>query len=96
MGDDLGGQVEVGHPVQGRTDLVERESAQLEVLKKYMPVEMSDEDLTALVRAVVVEVGATTPKEMGKVMPVAIKAAGDRVSGKRLSDAVRQALAAGE
>jgi uncharacterized protein YqeY len=77
----------------GRTDLVERESAQLEVLKKYMPIEMSDDELSALVRAAIVEAGATTPKEMGKVMLVAIKAAGDRVSGKRLSDAVRQALA---
>lgn len=78
----------------GRTDLVDRESAQLEVLKRYMPTEMSDEELGALVANAIAEVGATSPKEMGKVMPVALQAAGDRVSGKRLSDAVRQALAA--
>jgi hypothetical protein len=77
----------------GRTDLVDRETAQLEVLKRYMPTEMADDELEALVSAAIAEVGATSPKEMGKVMPVAIKAAGDRVSGKRLSDAVRQALA---
>jgi uncharacterized protein len=77
----------------GRTDLVDRETAQLEVLKQYMPTEMADDELEALVSAAIAEVGATSPKEMGKVMPVAIKAAGDRVSGKRLSDAVRQALA---
>lgn len=78
----------------GRTDLVDRETAQLGVLKRYMPTEMDDEELTALVSAAIAEVGATSPKEMGKVMPVAFKAAGDRVSGKRLSDAIRQALAA--
>ena len=43
----------------------------------------------------VAQVGASSPKEMGKVMPVALKAAGDRASGKRVSDAVRQALAGG-
>lgn len=78
----------------GRMDLVDRETAQLDVLKKYMPTEMGDDELTELVNAAIAEVGATTAKEMGKVMPVALKAAGDRVSGKRLSDAVRQALAA--
>ena len=79
----------------GRVDLVDRETAQLEVLKRYMPTEMSDDELTALVRDAVAQVGASSPKEMGKVMPVALKAAGDRASGKRVSDAVRQALAGG-
>ncbi|HYP61988.1 MAG TPA: GatB/YqeY domain-containing protein [Thermomicrobiales bacterium] len=79
----------------GRVDLVDRETAQLEVLKRYMPTEMSDDELTALVRDAVARVGASSPKEMGKVMPVALKAAGDRASGKRVSDAVRQALAGG-
>lgn len=78
-----------------RTDLVERETAQLEVLKRYMPTEMSDDELNAMVRDAVAQVGATSPKEMGKVMPVVLKAAGDRASGRRVSDAVRQALAGG-
>lgn len=77
----------------GRTDLVDRESAQLEVLKRYMPTELSDDELAVLVQTAVSESGAMGPRDMGKVMPVAIKAAGDKVSGKRLSDAVRQALA---
>jgi hypothetical protein len=77
----------------GRTDLVDREAAQLAVLKTYMPSEMSDEELAALVKDVIARVGATGPKEMGKVMPEAIRAAGDRAPGKRLSDAVRRALA---
>jgi uncharacterized protein YqeY len=78
-----------------RSDLVERETAQLEVLKRYLPTEMGDDELNALVRDAVAQVGATSPKEMGKVMPVVLKAAGDRASGKRVSDAVRQALAGG-
>ena len=77
----------------GRTDLVERETSQLVVLQRYMPPELSDEDLAVLVSQAVAESGATSPKEMGKVMPLAIKAAGDRVSGRRLSDAVKAALA---
>jgi uncharacterized protein YqeY len=78
-----------------RSDLVERETAQLEVLKRYLPTEMGDDELNALVRDAVAQVGATSPKEMGKVMPAVLKAAGDRASGKRVSDAVRQALAGG-
>jgi uncharacterized protein YqeY len=79
----------------GRTDLVDRETAQLDVLKRYLPTEMSDDELAALVRDAIWQVGASSPKEMGKVMPVALKAAGDRASGKRVSDAVRLALAGG-
>jgi uncharacterized protein YqeY len=78
-----------------RSDLVERETAQLEVLQRYLPTEMSDDELNALVRDAVAQVGATSPKEMGKVMPVVLKAAGDRASGRRVSDAVRQMLAGG-
>jgi uncharacterized protein YqeY len=78
-----------------RSDLVERETAQLEVLQRYLPTEMNDDELNALVRDAVAQVGATSPKEMGKVMPVVLKAAGDRASGRRVSDAVRQMLAGG-
>ena len=78
----------------GRSDLVERETGQLEVLKRYMPAELSDDELAVLVSAAIAESGATGPKEMGKVMPIALRQAGDRVSGKRLSEAVRTALAA--
>lgn len=77
----------------GRTDLVDRETGQLEVLKRYLPAELSDDDLWALVASVIAEVGATGPRDMGKVMPVALQKAGDSVSGKRLSDAVKAALA---
>src|SRR6476620_1427894 len=62
----------------GRVDLAERERAQLAIVKRYLPAEMSDDDLKALVQSVVAEVGANTPKDMGKVMPVLLP----RVAGR--------------
>lgn len=76
----------------GRTDLAERERAQLAIVKGYLPAELSDDELTALVRQVVTETGATTPKDMGKVMPVLIERVAGRADGQRLSTAVRAAL----
>ena len=76
-----------------RDDLVERETAQLAVLKRYLPTEMDDEALDALVREAIATAGATGPRDMGKVMPVALALAGTGVNGKRLSTAVKRALA---
>lgn len=77
----------------GRDDLAERESSQLLVLKRYLPVELSDEDLVALVAAVIAETGANGPKDMGRVMPVAIQRAAGAADGRRISAAVKTALA---
>ena len=79
----------------GREDLATREEAQLAVVQRYLPAELSDEELTALVGEVVREVGASGPKEMGKVMPVLMERVAGRADGRRLSAAVRQALAGG-
>jgi uncharacterized protein YqeY len=76
-----------------RLDLVEREEAQLRVLEKCLPESMSDEELTALVSQTIGDVGATDPKDMGKVLPVAIERAAGRANGRRLSTAVREELA---
>jgi uncharacterized protein YqeY len=76
----------------GRVDLAERESAQLAIVKRYMPIEMSDEELLELARQVVVETGAATPKDMGRVMPILIERAGGRADGKRLSAAAKTAI----
>lgn len=80
----------------GRTDLAEREGAQLVVLKRYLPAELSDAELDALVRDAITESGATGPKEMGRVMPMAIERAAGRADGRRISAAVRAALASPE
>ena len=76
-----------------RDDLVDRETAQLAVLQRYLPTEIDDAALDALVNDAIATAGATGPRDMGKVMPVALAAAGTGVNGKRLSTAVKQALA---
>ena len=76
----------------GRDDLVAREEAQLAVLRRYLPAPLSDDEVDELARAVVAEVGASTPKELGKVMPVLVQRAGGRADGRRLNEAARRAL----
>lgn len=76
----------------GRTDLSERERAQLAIVKEYLPAELSDDELNELVSAVVAETGASTPKDMGRVMPILIERVAGRADGKRMSTAVRAVL----
>lgn len=77
-----------------REDLVEKEVVQLKVLERYLPQQMSDDELTKLVADGIAEVGAQGPKDMGKVMGLVKGKAGDNVDGRRLSNAVKDALAA--
>jgi len=77
----------------GRDELADREMAQLAILERYLPQQMNDEELAEFVRSGVDEVGASGPKEMGKVMGILSKRADGRVAGKRLSSAVQAALA---
>lgn len=76
----------------GRTDLAEHERAQLAIVKQYLPAELSDDELAQLVKQVVSETGASTPKDMGRVMPVLLERVAGRADGKRVSTAVRAAL----
>ncbi len=76
----------------GRDDLADHEDAQLEVLKRYLPQEMSDEDLQAAVAAAIAESGATGPKDMGRVMPLVLASTSGRADGRRVSGAVKDAL----
>lgn len=78
--------------VAAREDLAEREEAQLLVLKRYLPAELSEEELTAIVNAAISEAGASGPKDLGRVMPVALAKAAGRADGKRINAAVRSAL----
>ena len=76
-----------------RTDLADKERAELEVLKEYLPEPMSDEELRALVEAAVAQTGASTPKDMGRVMGVLVPQIAGRADGKLASQLVREALA---
>ena len=76
-----------------RADLVARESAQLAILRDYLPQGLGADEIDALVRAVIAETGATGPKDMKLVMPAAIARAAGRADGRTLSEAVRRLLA---
>ena len=77
----------------GRDDLAEREEAQLAVLKRYLPQDLSDEELSNIVEQAIAETNATSPKDLGRVMPVAMALAAGRADGRRISAAVKSALA---
>lgn len=78
---------------QNRPELAENELAEAAVLAEYLPVQMSDEELTAAVKAIIAEVGATSAKEMGKVMGVASKKLAGKAEGKAISEKVKSLLA---
>ncbi len=78
---------------QGRQDLADAELAQVAVLEKYLPKQMSAEELEAELKKIIAEVGATTAKDMGKVMGVASKALAGKAEGRAISEAVKRLLA---
>lgn len=77
----------------GRTELAEREDAERAVLEAYLPQQMSDEELDALVAAAVAEAGATSPQQMGAVMKLVTPRVAGRAEGGRVAGAVKKALA---
>ncbi len=77
----------------GATDRAERELAEESVLTTYLPQQLSEEELTALVAAAVAESGATGPRAMGAVMKLLGQRIGGRAEGSRVAAAVRAALA---
>ena len=77
-----------------RPELAARERAELVVLEGYLPAQLSDDELTALVRAAVAESGAESPKQMGLVMKVLTPRVAGRADGGRVAAAVRTALGA--
>jgi uncharacterized protein YqeY len=78
-----------------RLELAEKERAEIEILKAYLPAEVSDEEVAAAVEKAVQETGASSPKDMGKVMKAvraALSEGGKAVDGKRVSEAARRRL----
>ncbi|MDE5623653.1 MAG: GatB/YqeY domain-containing protein [Alistipes sp.] len=77
---------------QNRPDLAQEELAQVAVFQEFLPRQLSSEELTAEVQAVIAEVGATSMKDMGKVMGVASKKLAGRADGKDISAKVKELL----
>ena len=79
----------------GRADLVAKESAELAVLEVYLPPQLSDEELAALVRQVVEEVGAATIRDKGKVMGRLMPQVRGKADGAKVNALVTEILEAG-
>lgn len=77
---------------QHRQDLADEELAQVAVLQEFLPKQLTAEELTEAVRAIIAEVGATSMKEMGKVMGVASKRLAGQADGKEISAKVKELL----
>ncbi len=77
---------------QGRSDLYEQEMAQVEVYELYLPEKLTGEKLVSAVREIVAECGATSMKDMGRVMGIASKKLAGRAEGKEISEVVKSLL----
>jgi uncharacterized protein len=78
---------------QSRPELAENELAEAAVIEKYLPTQMTDAELEAAVAAIIAQVGATGPQDMGKVMGVASKQLAGKTEGRLISEKVKTLLA---
>lgn len=77
---------------QSRPDLAEEELAQVKVIKEYLPKPLSEEELKKEIQAIIAETGASSMKDMGKVMGLATKKLAGKAEGKAISTCVKQLL----
>jgi uncharacterized protein YqeY len=78
----------------GRPELADGEEAEARIIEGYMPAELDDAELDAIVKAAIAETGAKDPKDMGQVMKAVMAKAEGRADGKRASARVREVLSA--
>ena len=78
---------------QNREDLAVKEREELEVIEKFLPAQMGEEELKMELQQIIAETGASSPADMGKVMGVASKKFAGRADGKTISAAVKELLA---
>ena len=77
---------------QGRNDLAEPELAQMAVIEKFLPAQLSEAEVEEALKGIIAQVGATSPKDMGKVMGAATKQLAGKADGKLISDIVKKVL----
>ena len=77
---------------QGRADLAQKEQEEIAVIERFLPAQLSEEELKAELQAIIAETGASSPADMGKVMGAATKKLAGRADGKAISAAVKDLL----
>ena len=77
---------------QNRMDLYEKEVIEADVLERYLPEKMNDEELVNTIKEIITRIGAKSPADMGKVMGIAAKELAGKADGKEISVKVRQLL----
>jgi len=77
---------------QNRTDLAEKESEEIAVIEKFLPVQMTEDEVKAAVDAIVKQLGAAGPQDLGKVMGVASKQLAGKADGKMIAAVAKNAL----
>ena len=77
---------------EGRTDLVKKESEELEIITALLPKQLSEDEITHKVKDIIATTGFSTMKDMGKVMPLAMKATSGVADGKLVSEIVKKLL----
>jgi len=80
------------YATQSRQDLADKETMEAAVIAAYLPQQLSDAELTAEIKAIIAETGASSAKDMGKVMGVATKKLSGKTDGKAISEKVKQLL----
>lgn len=76
----------------GREDLYDQEASEAVIFEEYLPQQLNDEELESALRAIITEVGATSIKEIGKVMGAASKTLGSKADGKRINECAKKLL----
>ncbi len=76
----------------GRKELVDQESKELEIIQEYLPKQLTKEEAEVIVTKIIADLGVTSAKEMGKVMPAVMKELKGKIDGKIISEIVKQKL----
>lgn len=77
---------------QGREDLAQKEKEEMSILESFLPKQLSDDELTGILKGIIEQVGAKAPSDMGKVMGIASKSLAGKAEGGRISAKVKELL----
>ncbi|HRN80681.1 MAG TPA: GatB/YqeY domain-containing protein [Ferruginibacter sp.] len=77
---------------QGRAELAEKEKEEMDVIARFLPAQLTEDEITAIIKRIITETGASTAADMGKVMGAATKEMAGRADGKLISHLVKSLL----